>query len=133
MTIQTYELKYVPHLRTSPHVRNHLLKMATLPNLINADLSKGFTVPHFRRPPSSDLKIFRMNRLGIPQDRIAIRLDALQRTISNHLEKMAELPNFLNADLSKEFTVPQVAEKHGWTEPMACPQCLCMDLSMCRN
>ena len=31
---------------------------------------------------------------------------------------MAELPNFLNADLSKGFTVPQVAEKHGWTEPL---------------
>jgi hypothetical protein len=24
----------------------------------------------------------------------------------------------LNADLLKGFTVPQVAEKHGWTEPM---------------
>jgi len=65
-----------------------------------------------------DLKIFRMNRLGIPQDRIAIRLDALQRTISNHLAKMPELANLLNTDLSKGFTVPQVAEKHGWTEPM---------------
>ncbi len=49
--------------------------------------------------------------------------------MSNHLEKMAELPNFLNADLSKGFTVPQVAEKHacpvgpedrtgGWPEPL---------------
>ena len=42
----------------------------------------------------------------------------IQRTVSNHLEKMAELPNFLNADLSKGFTVPQVAEKHGWPEPL---------------
>ena len=65
-----------------------------------------------------DLKIFRMNRLGIPQDRIAMRLDALQRTISNHLAKMPELANLLNTDLSRGFTVAQVAEKHGWTEPM---------------
>ncbi len=61
-----------------------------------------------------DLKIFRMNRMVIPQQRIAKRLGVIQRTVSNHLEKMAELPNFLNADLSKGFTVPQVAEKHGW-------------------
>ncbi|MEA3385927.1 MAG: hypothetical protein U9Q89_05690 [Thermodesulfobacteriota bacterium] len=34
---------------------------------------------------SLDTKIFRMHRLGIPQDRIAMRLGTLQRTISNHL------------------------------------------------
>ncbi|RKZ25960.1 transcriptional regulator [bacterium] len=65
-----------------------------------------------------DLKIFRMNRLGIPQDRIARRLSIPQRTLSGHLAKMATLPNPLNTDLSKGFTVPQVAEKHNWTEPM---------------
>jgi len=31
---------------------------------------------------------------------------------------MPVLANLLNADLSRGFTVPQVAEKHGWTEPM---------------
>jgi len=45
-------------------------------------------------------------------------LGALQRTISNHLGEMPELAFLLNTDLSKGFTVPQVAEKHGWTEPM---------------
>jgi len=65
-----------------------------------------------------DLKIFRMNRLGIPQDRIAERLGIPQRTLSDHLAEMARLPNPLNSDLSRRFTVPQVAEKHGWTEPM---------------
>ena len=65
-----------------------------------------------------DLKIFRMNRLGISQERIAMRFDALQRTISNHLAKMPELANLLNTDLSRGFTVAQVAEKHGWAEPM---------------
>ena len=65
-----------------------------------------------------DLKIFRMNRLGIPQDRIAKRLGAPQQTISGHLPKMATLPNPVNADLSRGFTVAQVAEKHNWTEPM---------------
>ncbi len=65
-----------------------------------------------------DIKIFRMNRLGIPQDRIAKRLGTDQKTIHNHLGKMPVLANLLNSDLSRGFTVSQVAEKHGWTEPM---------------
>jgi hypothetical protein len=47
----------------------------------------------------------------------------------NHLAKMPVLANQLNSDLSRGFTVAQVAEKHacpvgpedrtgGWTEPM---------------
>jgi len=31
---------------------------------------------------------------------------------------MAMLPNPLNSDLKQGFTVPQVAEKHGWPEPL---------------
>ena len=65
-----------------------------------------------------DLKIFRMNRLGIPQERIAKRLGQTRETIRDHLSKMATLPNPPNADLSRGFTVPQVAEKHNWAEPM---------------
>jgi len=65
-----------------------------------------------------DLKIFRMHRLGIPQERIAERLGHPQKTISNHLAILATLPKWLNTDLSKGFTVSQVAEKHSWTEPM---------------
>jgi len=65
-----------------------------------------------------DLKIFRMNSLGIPQDRIAKRLGQTRETIRDHLAKMAELPNPPKADLSRGFTVAQVAEKHNWTEPM---------------
>jgi DNA modification methylase len=65
-----------------------------------------------------DLKIFRMNRLGIPQERIAKRLLSPQQTISGHLPKMPVLANPVNTDLSRGFTVAQVAEKHGWTEPM---------------
>jgi len=65
-----------------------------------------------------DLKIFRMNRLGIPQDRIAKRLGQTRETIRDHLAKMATLPNPPNTDLSMGFTVSQVAEKHNWTEPM---------------
>ena len=47
-----------------------------------------------------------------------------QASIHNHLLKMATLPNLINADLrvtfrlSRGFTVAQVAEKHGWTDPM---------------
>ncbi len=76
-----------------------------------------------------DLKIFRMNRLGIPQERIAGRLRIPRTTLETHLTKMPELANSSKADLSRGFTVAQVAEKHacpvgpedrtgGWAEPM---------------
>jgi ParB-like nuclease family protein len=65
-----------------------------------------------------DLKIFRLHRLGLPQERIANRFNIPQRTLSDHLAKMPSLAIPLNADLLKGFTVPQVAEKHGWTEPL---------------
>jgi ParB-like chromosome segregation protein Spo0J len=71
-----------------------------------------------------DIKIFRMNRLGIPQDRIAKRLGAKQVLIHNHLLKMPVLANSINSDLSRGFTVSQVAEKHNWTEPMVWSQAL---------
>jgi len=45
-------------------------------------------------------------------------LGILQQTISIHLQKMPALAKLVNTDLSKGFTVPQVAEKHGWTEAM---------------
>jgi len=32
---------------------------------------------------------------------------------------MPELANLVNSDLTRDFTVSQVAEKHNWTEPMA--------------
>ena len=41
-----------------------------------------------------------------------------QASIHNHLLKMPALANLINSDLKKGFTVSQVAEKHGWTEPM---------------
>jgi hypothetical protein len=71
-----------------------------------------------------DIKIFRMNRLGIPQDRIAERLCLARTSFQHHLPKMPVLANSANGDLrvtfrlSRGFTVAQVAEKHGWTEPM---------------
>jgi hypothetical protein len=46
------------------------------------------------------------------------RLGLNQKTIHNHLGNLATLPNLLNVDLSRGFTVAQVAEKHGWPEPM---------------
>ena len=64
-----------------------------------------------------DLEIFRMHRLGLPQERIAKRLGQARETIRNHLAKMPELANQPKADLSRGFTVAQVAEKH------ACPAC----------
>ncbi len=65
-----------------------------------------------------DIKIFRMSRLGIPQERIAKRFGLDQKTIHNHLGEMPALAFLLNGDFSRGFTVAQVAEKHGWTYPM---------------
>ncbi|GAG16041.1 unnamed protein product, partial [marine sediment metagenome] len=65
-----------------------------------------------------DLKILRMNRLHIRQERMANRLGVLQQTISIHLQKMPELAKLVSTDLSKGFTAPHVAEKHGWAEPL---------------
>jgi hypothetical protein len=52
------------------------------------------------------------------QDRIASRLGLVRTSLHYHLAKMPVLANPPNTDLSRGFTVPQVAEKHGWTEPM---------------
>jgi ParB/RepB/Spo0J family partition protein len=65
-----------------------------------------------------DQKIWRMNRLGIPQERIAMRLGETRDIIRNHLGKMLILTKSPNSDLSKGLTIPQVAAKHGWSEPM---------------
>ncbi len=65
-----------------------------------------------------DQKIWRMNRLGIPQERIARRLGVTRESICKHLVKMPALANLPNTDLSCGLTIPQVAAKHGWTEPM---------------
>ena len=59
-----------------------------------------------------------MRQLGIPQERIAKRLGIPRTTLSDHLTKLPGLANPANSDLSRGFTVPQVAEKHGWAEPM---------------
>jgi hypothetical protein len=65
-----------------------------------------------------DIKIFRMHRLGIPQDRISERLGLARTSFQYHLPKMPVLANSANGDLSRGFTVAQVAQKHGWTDPM---------------
>ncbi|MBC8466586.1 MAG: hypothetical protein H8D55_01990 [Deltaproteobacteria bacterium] len=52
-----------------------------------------------------------MNSLGIPQDGITKRLGVSRQTISYHLPKMPELANPVNSDLSRGFTVAQVAER----------------------
>jgi hypothetical protein len=54
-----------------------------------------------------DLKIFRMNRLGIPQARIAKRLGQTRDIIRDHLGIMPTLAKSPNSDLTRGFTVPQ--------------------------
>ena len=43
-----------------------------------------------------DLKLFRMKKIGIPQERISKRLNIAQQTISDHLPDLAILPNPVN-------------------------------------
>jgi biotin operon repressor len=64
------------------------------------------------------LKVFRMEKLGIPQERISGRLELSRNIIRSYLVKMPELAKSPNSDLKKGFTASQVAEKHGWPEPM---------------
>ena len=65
-----------------------------------------------------DIKIYKMNNLGIPQERIARRLGLDQKTIHNHLGEMPKLAFLLNSEFKKGFSVNQVAEKHGWPESL---------------
>ena len=64
------------------------------------------------------IKLFCLHRLHIPQARMVHRLGVTQQAISLHLQEMPILAKLVNTDLSKGFTVPQVAEKHGWPEPL---------------
>ena len=66
-----------------------------------------------------DLKIFRMNRLGIPQERIAKRLFSPQQTISGHLPKLPVLANPVNTDLERGCTIAQVAGSGGGVKKLA--------------
>ena len=66
----------------------------------------------------TDFKLYKMYRLGIPQERIAMRLGETRERIRNHLTDPAILPDQSNSDLEKGFTVSQVSEKHGWPEPL---------------
>ncbi len=65
-----------------------------------------------------NLRLFRMNKLGIPQERISKQFDMTQQAISSYLQKMPMMAKLVNSDLQKGFTVTQVAEKHVWPEPL---------------
>ncbi len=54
-----------------------------------------------------------MNRLDIPQDRLAKRLGLARTSLYYHLSKMPTLASSTNSDLSQGFSVAQVAQKHG--------------------
>jgi ParB-like chromosome segregation protein Spo0J len=71
-----------------------------------------------------ELKIFRLHQLGIPQDRIAGRVGLGQQRISRYLRLLPQIAKGVNTDLSKGFSVPQVAQKHGWPESLVWSQAL---------
>lgn len=58
-----------------------------------------------------DLKPYHINCLGIPQERIVARLGDAGEKIRDHSADLAALPNPLNSNLAKGFTVPQAAKK----------------------
>ncbi len=57
-----------------------------------------------------DLEIFRMHRLGLPQKRIANRLSAPQRTLSDHLAKMPSLAIPLNGDPGRQKSLAKAPQ-----------------------
>ena len=59
-----------------------------------------------------------MDKLGIPQERMAERLGLTRDIIRDHLGKIPELENPPNADLKRNFQVDKIAEKFGWPEPL---------------
>ncbi|KPA14411.1 ParB-like nuclease domain protein [Candidatus Magnetomorum sp. HK-1] len=65
-----------------------------------------------------DIKIFKMTKLGIPQDRVAFILDIPQRTLSNRIEKLTEMIKPIKSDLAKGFSVSQIAKKYDCSESM---------------
>jgi len=102
------------------YIRNSSLSSRDIGKAIGrARRTVDIYVADLRAATSQDknFKIFQ-NRLGIPQDRIAERLCLARTSFQYHLPKMPVLANSANADLSRSFTVSQVAQKHGLTEPM---------------
>ena len=69
-------------------------------------------------------KLFRFHQLGIPQDRIANRQGVPQQTISRYLRLLPQMAKGVNTDLLRNFTVPQLAQKHGWPELLLWSQAL---------
>lgn len=64
------------------------------------------------------LNIFRLNLLGIPQERIAQRLHESRKAIRGYLADLVTWPKGPNADLKKGFSVAQVADRQQWPESL---------------
>jgi len=73
-------------------------------DLYLADLQAVFEI-------NPDLKSFCINCLAVPQARIVASLGESRGKIFDHLPDLAALPNSVNSDLAKGFTVPQADEK----------------------
>ena len=80
------------------------------PNLSSAEIGKAFGrsrqavdkyIADLRavNQMKLDLILFRMSKLGLPQERISERLGIPQKTIHNHLAKMPNVAKWLNSDL----------------------------------
>ena len=74
------------------------------------DLSAATQLASTSRYPACTASVSR--KIGSQRD----SLGPNQASIHDHLLKMPALANLINSDLSRGFTVAQVAEKHNWTD-----------------
>ncbi|MBF0451132.1 MAG: ParB N-terminal domain-containing protein [Candidatus Magnetomorum sp.] len=65
-----------------------------------------------------DIKIYHMIQLGIPQERVSCILDIPQRSLSHRIEKLSEMTKPIKTDLTKGFSVSQIAKKYNCRESM---------------
>lgn len=82
----------------------------TIDNYI-ADLRAQYEV-------SQDIKILKMTRLGIPQDRIEEILSIPQSIISEHLSEMETLLKSINDKIERGLPINDVARQEYWPEPL---------------
>jgi ParB-like chromosome segregation protein Spo0J len=82
-----------------------------------------------------DVKVLRMHLLGVTRERLSYRIGIPRQTLESYLPKTADLPFSANengaessriaqmieavrADIKRGYPAPNVADKHGWPEPL---------------
>jgi hypothetical protein len=85
------------------------------------DGKRGFDGFHLKDSPDN------ASDMGMLSKRSGLKIrpaELGQQTISRYLPKMLKFTKWVNTDLSKGFTISQVAQKHGWHESLVWSQAL---------